>query len=857
MISKLKGNTLQERLPLRSPEKPVTYYFISVALMRRIPTSPVDHISGPIKRLLMLTLAAAALLSALTPAPGWARQAGHDQAIALAHAGQTSQALEILSVLYTNDPNDKAVFHDYLTVLSWAGQDKRVAELSTRLSPQTAPGYALGAAAHSARRRGDFIQAEYLYRAGTQRFPDDLDLPAGLILTLVDADRSQAALELAEEMEHKHPQEPALELAKGYALEARRDYFTALQNYNRILDKDPTNREARARRILVLDSLGASDLAVGLASQDPSLLSTAELQRIMGNQTAFAIRWGELPAADETRRFEQTDRALALLENNRAQLDPAGPDASRFDLRYQFDRLVALRNRYEMETVVKDYESMRESGVAIPNHALSAAADAYLYLQQPEQAADIYRSILAIQPDDLKTNLALFYALIELEDFDAAYSLIDRLDETQPVRLQTRRPDGTSTARPNPDKPTTASTAAMARLYGDQYADAEERLAVLHDRAPANLDITRELGNVYSARGWPRLAQQTYELGLRLDYRHRDLQVGLAQSYLDRREYRLAEQAINRLFALYPEDVHVRRLQRQWEIHNLRELRLDAGYSDNSGATQGTRDVLIEGTLFSRPLGYNYRLFVSGRYASADFPEGDESYRRYGIGIEYRRPDLLAAVELTYNVDGGNEIGGRLSLLYELNDQWSIPLNIERFSRETPLRALRQDITADSADLGIRYRASELRQASLRAQVMDFSDGNFRHSLAGSLEQRLVTLPKYKLSGIVDVYASANSRSNTIYFNPDRDLSAALTLDNLHRLYRRYDRSFSHRLTLTAGNYWQKDYDDDYFAGFAYEHIWEATERFTLVYGFSRYRRIYDGSPEYQNYYYTRINWRF
>jgi biofilm PGA synthesis protein PgaA len=817
----------------------------------------VDQTRGPIKRLLVFALAAAALLSVLVPSSGWARQVGHDQAIALARAGQTTKALGILSALYTNDPSDKEVFHDYLSVLSWAGQDDRVAELSTRLSPQTAPGYALEAAAHSARRRGDYIQAEYLYRAGAQRFPDDLDLPVGLILTLVDADRSQAALEQAERMEQRYSHEPTLALAKGYALEARREYFTALQNYNRILEKDPTNRTAQARRILVLDSLGASDLAVDLASQDPSLLSTTELQRILSNQSAFAVRWGELPATDETRRFEQTDRALALLENNRARLDLTSPGAADFDLRTRFDRLVALRNRYQMEAVVRDYEEMLAEGVAIPNHALLAAADAYLYLQQPEQAADIYRSILTTRPDDLTTNLALFYALIELEDFDAAYALTDRLDKAQPVQLQARRPDGSSSPRPNPDKPTTATTAAMARLYGEQYADAEARLAALHDQAPANLDITRELGNVYSARGWPRRAQQTYELGLRLDHSHRDLQIGLAQSYLDRREYRLAEQAINRLYALYPEDVHVRRLQRQWQSHNLNELRLAAGYSDNSGATQGTRDLLVEGTLFSSPLDYNYRIFASGRYAFADFPEGDETYRRYGVGIEYRRPDLEAAAELTYNVDGGDDIGGRLSLLYDLDDYWSIPLNIERFSRETPLRALKQDITADSADLGISYRFSELRNLSLRAQVMDFSDGNFRRSLAGSLEQRLVTLPKYKLSGIVDVYASANSRSNTIYFNPDRDLSAALTLDNLQRLYRRYDRSFSHRLALTAGNYWQKGYDDDYFAGFTYEHIWETAERLALVYGFSRYRRIYDGSPEYQNYYYSRINWRF
>lgn len=856
MRSQLEETGLRGTKTLGQETTGVIDRFVMLLMLRR-PTSTREDPLGTIKRLLLLTFAVAALFSTLAVTTGWAQQADHDKAIAMARTGQTAQALEILASLYTNHPDDKAVFYDYLTVLSWAGQDDRVAALSTRLSPQTAPEYALKAAAHSARRRGDYIQAEYLYRAGAQRFPGDLDLPTGLILTLVDADCSQAALELAEKLEQQHPQEPSLQLAKGYALEARREYFTALQNYNRILDRDPTNRTAQARRILVLDSLGAADLAVDLTHRDPDLLSSSERQRILSNQAALAVRWGNLPATDETRRFDWTDRALVLLDRNRAEHDPASPGAVNLDQRARFDRLVALRNRYEMQAVVSEYESLVHEGATIPAYALSAAADAYLYLQQPEQAVNLYHSLLTVQPDDLNTNLGLFYTLIELEEFDAAYALIDRLDQSQPIWLQARQPDGSSRTRPNPDKPTTATTAAMARLYGDQNAEAEARLSAWHEQAPANLDITRELGNAYAARGWPRLAQQTYELGLRLDYRHRDLQVGLAQSYLDRREYRLAEQSINRLYALYPEDIHVRRLHRQWQIHNLSELRLTVGYTDSSGVTQGSQDMLVDGTLFSRPFNYNYRMFFSGRYASADFPEGDETYRRYGVGIEYRRPDLEAAAELTYNVDGGNELGGRLSLLYELDDHWSIPLNVERFSRDTPLRALKQEVTADAADIGISYRASELSRVSLQAQVMDFSDGNVRRSLNGSLEQRLVTLPKYKLSGIVEVYTSANSRANTVYFNPDRDFSTALTLDNLQRLYRRYDQSFSHRLSLTLGNYWQKSYDDDYLAGFAYEHIWEATERFTLVYGFSRFRRIYDGSPEYQNNYYTRINWRF
>jgi biofilm PGA synthesis protein PgaA len=805
----------------------------------------------------LLTGAVVTVLGLFMICPAPAQSATPEQAVELARNGRTAEALKALEELYARDPHNKAVFHDYLTVLSWAGQDERVAELAPLLSPQAGPGYALEAAAKSARRRGDYLQAEYLYRSGLQRFPGDLDFPNGLIMTLADAGRDQAATELACQFEQNYPADPSLLMAKGYAQEAGRDFFAALETYSQIVASDPGHRLAQARRILVLDSLGASPLAVDLAREDPGLLSTEEWQRLLSNQGAFAVRWGDLPPEDDTQRFAQTDLALALLERNLAELDHAQPSARAFELRTRLDRLVALRNRFQMDAVISEYESLQVEAEALPSYVLSAVADAYLYRQQPDQAQALQQLILERQPDDFNAKLALFYTLTELENFDSAYALVDSMDQAQQPWLDHRRSDGSRLSRPNPQKAAAATTAAVARVYGGQYTEAEKRLTALHEVAPANLSITRELANVYAVRGWPRRSQQTYALGLSLSPQNKDLQIGLAQNYLERREYRLAELSINRLYALYPEDRQIRRLQRLSEIHNMGELRLSAGHWDNSGTTQGTREMLFEGMLFSRPLGYHYRMFVSGRYAFAAFPEGDEIYRRYGVGVEYRRPDLEAVAELTYNADGGDEPGGRLSLLWELDDHWSFPANIELFSRDTPLRALKDDVTADSADLGVTYRASELRSISLNAQAMDFSDGNFRRRLAASLEQRLLTLPKYKLTGIVDLYTSANSRNDTIYFNPDHDFSAALTLDNLHRLYRRYDRVFSHRLALVLGNYWQKDFADDYLAGAAYEHIWETAERFELVYGFSRFRRVYDGQPEYQNYFYTRLNWRF
>ena len=57
-------------------------------------------------------------------------------------------------------------------------------------------------------------------------------------------------------------------------------------------------------------------------------------------------------------------------------------------------------------------------------------------------------------------------------------------------------------------------------------------------------------------------------------------------------------------------------------------------------------------------------------------------------------------------------------------------------------------------------------------------------------------------------------------FNPARDRSLALTLRGEQLLWRRYERSFSHELTLTGGNYWQQDHGSGGIGSLRYQQTW-------------------------------------
>jgi biofilm PGA synthesis protein PgaA len=441
-----------------------------------------------------------------------------------------------------------------------------------------------------------------------------------------------------------------------------------------------------------------------------------------------------------------------------------------------------------------------------------------------------------------------------MEDFPTATRLIEETREREPIWLLTQ-----NRTKPlaNPSRLESDLTAAIGLAYGNYYREAEHRLTLLHENAPGNRDILNELAGVYADRGWYRQADETYRLGLALEPQHLGLQTGRAGNLMDLAEFQEAGQVIDHLYGKFPENKAVQRLNQRWQSHEMWELRVSAESGWSSGGAFGNRDLNVEALLFSSPVFQRYRGFFGGYLSQGNFPEGEKTWQRFGAGVEYRSRQLEGSAELTWNASGGRKLGGRLAGTWLIDDIWSIPFFLEAFSRDTPLQALKNGIRADAAGVGVNCRISESRHAILAGQVMDFTDGNFRYRVDGSLYQRLVAHPHYLLNGYLDLYTSGNSRSDAPYFNPDQDAGASLTLENEWLLWRRYQRSFLHRLAFTAGGYWQQNFGADPVGGVRYEHVWEADSRFFLLYGASWGYAVYDGDDENRLAVHLNLNWRF
>lgn len=795
------------------------------------------------------------LLAAWLPAGASAAALGeaHQAAIEMARRGDFSTALQQLETLRRQQPDNNTLAFDQMVVFAWAERDADVVGLAQRTPLNEAPAYVLVAVAKAYRNQRFFAEAVAIYRLALERRPGDLQARIGLAYALADAGDLEAADREVSSLRRELPQQVEVLMLAGYVFERGRRYVDAIDAYQRVLALDPNHKAARYHYLLALNNIGASHLALDQAGEGPAVLGQTEWRRLQGSQAAHTVRWGELAPRQVEARFAETDQARSLLARNLHGLNPALDEDRPFIQEARFDRLVALRDRVHMSGAVEEYEGLRAEGVAMPPYVLQAAADAYLYLEQPEQAGALYRQVLQGSPGEVNARLGLFYALIEMEEFPAALEVVDGLNAEQAAWLH---PGGSRGGRRNPSKLDAEIAASLGRSFSGQLAQAQASFEQMRQLAPQNPDLRHELAGVYAARGWPRRALESYQLGLTVEPQHRGMQTGLAATRLRLNEFETAEAAIVQLAHRYPEAKPVQRLQRSWRYHNLRELRVSTAYGRSSGSAVASRDLHLESALYSSPLWYHYRGFVSASRNQGRFPEGDGRVFRYGLGVDYRQRDFEAEAALTLANAADTNPGFRLEGTWFADDHWAVPAELELLSRETPTRALRAGIEADSLRLGARYRWSELREAGGHLQGMSFTDGNLRTAISAYLRQRVQTRAQRWHDLQLGLYASSNTQSDGPYYAPAEDGSLELTLDNHWRLWRRYHRSFLHRLALTAGGYWQNGHGVEPVGALLYEHIWRDEEHFELVYGAGLTRRVYDGDSENGSDFHLRLNWR-
>lgn len=779
----------------------------------------------------------------------------YKHAIAQAHNADYPPALASLKILADKYPKPNRYFYDYISILGWAEKHHEIVKYTDSISLQEAPQYVLNTLAIAQRQQLNFTAAEKTYRVINKRFPKFIDGKIGLALVLIDQEKFALAHTVLFSLQQQHPDDLRLLNALIYFYESQHNFMASLRIYQHILEINPTDTDTLRRKLITLNRMGASHLAESLIN-NPDIFSNEDLARIKTDMSAHQIRWAGIPQNNEKNRFNEIESAIDELEKNIKDFQSQFGDTSTYALNAQFDLLVALRDRYRMSDVIKLYSELSTSKIDIPAYAQIAACDAYLYLERPAEAEDCYRNVKQlVAEENVNLDFSLFYAYVENENMDKAQSWIKEVADKQPPYIMGKGKKPFK--RPNPRKTEAETISALSIAYADNLKDAEQKIKKLHQLAPYNTNIRKELANIYYWRGWPRKAQEEYDIGLTQEPKHLGLRIGEVRNQLALKHYERAEESIAGLVELFPEDKGIAIQNELWGIHNMREFRTEISTSNSSGDIYGSRGLDISSYLYSRPLNKNYRVYVHQHHSQAKFIEGDGLLNLAGIGLEYTAPNIFLMTELHHNHYENNRLGINLNGSYEFDDHWSSSLSLESLSGQTPLRALNQGVYAKSASVGTQYRWHESRSAGLNVSYMDFSENNTRKSINGFWQERWYSQYAYKFSTRVDLYSSRNSRLNTIYFNPESDLAGSIAFENEWLSWRQHEDSFHQRLILSTGFYNQENYSAGDTWGLQYEHRWTADYRLELIYGVKRASNVYDGNDELSWSYYLLLDWRF
>jgi len=283
-------------------------------------------------------------------------------------------------------------------------------------------------------------------------------------------------------------------------------------------------------------------------------------------------------------------------------------------------------------------------------------------------------------------------------------------------------------------------------------------------------------------------------------------------------------------------------IEEDLRIQKSREISLESNVGTSSSDYAGSKDLSFDAYYYDRFISNHWRPFVHTLYQRGEFSSTTTSYGLLGIGLNYKAQDINAKFEINTNNDlhEGASFHGAL----RLDDYWKLDASLDSNSSDTPLLARKNEISTESASLGITYRFHESREIDIDFGFQKFSDGNNRDTQTISGRQRLYTTPSYSLDGTLLLYQQRNSDIDAPYFNPQKSISSEATLIHEWQTYLRYERSFRQRFSTTIGATHQQGFRRGTIWSLAYEHNWDIDKRFSFSYGISFGKSLYDGNKE-------------
>lgn len=787
----------------------------------------------------------------------------YDAVILAARDGKTAPAIAQLQAWHREYPQNQKILYDLVVILGWGGDFNGALAYADELSVAGTPAYVLKSLGQSARSAERWEQAEKIYRLVLRSYPNDMEARTGLVHALLGQKQPDAALKYVQSFlpafssAYQHS-DAAMVTLLGFVYMRRDEPLYAAQAYQDALRLDPQSREAYRGYVFALNGAGMPYLAARSADKRPDWFNKDEQRQLAHTVAGHTINFGEAQLIVDTKtpRFQTTDAAINETADVLQRFEPRNVT--------KFDRMVALRDRQMMKEVVQLYEELLAAKVEMPSYAKAAAADAYLYLEQPEQARDLYIAAITdagrgdvANVDSWRNGLA--YAYSEAEQHDEAQAVADGVMKLTPTLANRGIP---SVEAPNGDYPTATVTPALIRMYAERLNEAEKHLAELRGIAPFNGQVRLAWASLQSSREHPRAALDEFTLMQLDDEKSVSAQVGRGESLLALNEFAQAKIISLPLSADYPESKGVQNLARKLEIHDRPFLRIST--TIGKGGQLAGAESIFDAQLYSAPLtnslGEEYRVFThlsrSTGIIDRRLPtEASVPRTRIGVGLDYRVRDLEIEGEVNQATQNANKSGIALQVVKYFSDYWRIRLAADSNVNDLSAATYNANVTARRLSAGVTWQLNESRSIDAGISKTQYSDGNDRDVYGIAWTERWISGPMFKLDSVVSLATSRNSARDVVYFNPVSDREATVALLGEWRTWRRYRRSMVQQVQVYTGRYAQEGFNTGTTSGLQYGHLWSLDDEFSLGYGLGVSMHPYDGVREKRRYGYLNLNW--
>jgi len=827
----------------------------------------------------------------------------HERAVELARGSKYEESLLMLHALM-NDPGAPRddIVNDRIVVLSWSGRHDEAVELyeEERGKFREKP-YLHRDLANSYMRLGRPGEAIKHYMKAIEASPGDNAATEGAALAIFAKDGPEAAFEfldgcaakpgadngsvenirmqirqrmdmdakiakaeqlvksrdlkalrpLAEELARENPKNPRALIIMVYCHQIAEEYFKALDLDESILRMSPGYMPAINTRYHILLDIKAAQAAKEKLDETGDNVGLDIRNRILGDLSAEQIK------------FLAPKKAIRLLDENIQSAEDhlrrkdSVEAAEVFKRRAQFDKFLAMRQAEMMRQIVSDYEKIKEEKIELPYWVLEAAADAYLYLKEPEKAIELYEQVLLHYqeqgrdryPYSYELLMAKYAALIELERHREAREIIERLENDIPYFARTG-----GVLVENWNKVSVSTEKAWCMIFDDRLGEAEEYLEGLVASAPHNSNPRIAQAYLHLYRDFPRLSLEDFQMATNLDPESKEAAIGHAYALDLNDRSGEGRNIAAKLLEKHPDDLGVQKLGRHFEIQDMRLLSIKSNFSQGGSFVDGAGYTVR----LDQPI-YPWRKV----YAETIWMQTKDEFERRnifrsGIGFDWRlNRDLTLDGAFTLDHQG-RDPGIKGGIRWSVDDHLTLGASYDSYSLDLPPKALLHKYKGQEAKFTAAYRFSEDLLTEASFSNIRLSDGNSNQNYTMRIDKGLTYSAHWKTRLALEGFLTTNRKpEDRGYYAPKYAGSVYAVPMVEHMWYRRYDFSVFDRLYFGIGPHWEKSFKTEEVWYLRYEQEWRLTDTFYFKvggqYGKSKYGR---DNPHGWNFY-TEIYWNF